>query len=85
MKELVAVLLEAPDSQLAAVVKPYIRKWSEPPTALQVLEVVDYCINGALSSGVVLASLQVLYEQRCKAEGTTHVEVVKLATWRDRP
>lgn len=84
MKELVSVLLEAPDSMLDASMKPYMRKWSEPPKAIQVLEVVDYCIHGSLASGAALAALQVLYEQRCKAEGTTHDEVVKGATWRDK-
>lgn len=82
MKELVAILLEAPESMIDSKMKPFIQKWSDPPTALQVLEVVDYCVNGSLSSGVALAALQVLYDQRCVAEGTTHAQVVKQAVWR---
>jgi hypothetical protein len=84
MKEIVEHLLKAPDHQLDARMKPLIEKWTEPPTALQVLEVLDCCINGALASGFVVAVLQALYDIRCKEEGTTHEDVVKLAEWRKR-
>lgn len=84
MKELVEVLLESPDSQLDASMKPLLRKWSDPPKAVEVLEVVDYCIHGSLGSGFIVATLQSLYDIRCKAEGTTHDEVAKLATWRNK-
>lgn len=82
MKELAAMLLKAPDREIDAQMKPLIEKWSDPPTALQVLEVLDYCIHGALASGFVVAALQVVYDIRCKEENTTHDEVAKLATWR---
>lgn len=82
MKELAAYLLQAPDSQLDAQMKPLIEKWSDPPTALQVLEVLDYCIHGALASGFVVTALQAVYDIRCKEESTTHDDVAKLATWR---
>lgn len=82
MKEIVDHLLKAPDSQLDACMKPLIEKWGNPPTALQILEVTDHCIHGSLASGFVVALLQTLYDMQCKAEGTTHAEVVKQATWR---
>lgn len=80
--ELVSILLDAPDSQLDKAMKPYIRKWSNPPKTVEVLEVLDYCINGSLASGTAILALQTLYEVRCKAENTTHEEVAKHATWR---
>ena len=80
---LVEALLQAPDSQLDAEMKPYIEKWDDPPTALQVLEVVDHCIHAALASGFVVSLLQGIYDARCKAEGVTHEHCVALATWRN--
>lgn len=80
---LIKLLLEAPDNQLDKAMKPYIEKWSDPPTPIQVLEVLDLCINGSLCSGLVVTVLQVTYEGACKDTGTTHEEVVKLATWRE--
>jgi hypothetical protein len=73
------------DGQIDAHMHPLIRAWSEPPTAIQVLEVLDACIHGALASGFVVAALQALYDIACKREGTTHEEVVKGASWRDTP
>lgn len=82
MKEIIEYLLAAPDSQLHAEIKPYVQKWSDPPTALQVLEVLDMVIHMGLGSGFVVKVLQATYDMRCKDERTTHEEVVKGATWR---
>lgn len=82
MKDLIEHLLNAPDEQIDAKMKPLIQKWSDPPTPLQILEVIDHCIHGSLASGVIVMGLQIIYENRLKAENTTHEEVVKLATWR---
>ena len=84
MSPLSELLLTAPDSQLDASMKPLIKQWSDPPSALQVLEVLDHCIHGALASGFVVAVLQVEYDVALKREGKTHQDMVPLATWRDR-
>jgi len=84
MNELAKLLLEAPDSQLDAKMKPLIEKWSNPPTPIQILEVLDYCIHGSLASGFMVATLQMVYDNTCKQNETTHEEVVKLATWREK-
>ena len=81
-KEVIDHLLVAPDSQLDASMKPLIEKWSHPTPPLQILEVLDYCIAGSLASGLVVMLLQMEYDMACKRAGTTHEEVVKLATWR---
>lgn len=75
-------LLESPDSQLDASMKPLVKKWGNPPGALQILEVLDHCIHGSLASGFVVTLLQVLYDVACKREGVTHEALVPLATWR---
>lgn len=84
MYDIAEMLMQMSDNQLDAQMKPYIVKWNNPPSALQVLEVLDYCIHGALASGFVVATLQTIYDLRCKEENTTHEEVVKLATWRTK-
>lgn len=82
MKALVDLLLAASDGQIDASMKPLVEQWSDPPTALQVLEVLDHCIHGALASGFVVATLQVVYDVRCREEGVTHENVAEKATWR---
>lgn len=80
-----ALLLEASDGQLDATMKPLVSAWADPPTALQILEVLDACIHGAMASGFVVSALQVTYDAACRQEGTTHDEVVKRASWRRAP
>jgi len=76
-------LLEVPGSMLDAAMLPYVKKWSEPPKALEVLEVLDHCINGALASGLVIQLLQQEYDDALKREDLLHGQLVPLATWRD--
>lgn len=83
MDDLKRLLLEAPDSQLDAKMRPYIEKWDEPPTALQVLEVWDYCVHGSLASSFVLIALECLYDTAIAREGITREAVESQATWRD--
>ena len=80
--KLKALLLEASDSQLDARMKPYIEKWDEPPQALQVLEVLDYCIHGSLTSAFTVKLLQIILDLRLKAEHTTLDHILPGATWR---
>jgi hypothetical protein len=68
-----------------ACLKPLIEKWSDPVTALEVLEVLDRAIQGGLTSSFATYALQEMYQTTLEAEGTTHEEVVKLAVWRGPP
>lgn len=83
MKSLKDAFLGLSDEQLDASMFPLIRKWSDPPSALQILEVLDHCIHGALASGFIVTTLQVLYDASLKREGKAHEDMVPLATWRD--
>lgn len=76
-------LLDAPDSQLDAAMKPLIEKWGDPATPIQILEVLDHCIHGSLASGFVVSLLQIMYDMSCTHYKTSHEEVVKNASWRD--
>lgn len=79
------ILLEAPDSQLDSHALPMIQEWNEPPTALQVLKVLDFSVRYAWGSNIVMKLLNFEYRSALTRENTTNEEVVKLATWRDDP
>lgn len=82
MEDFKTLLLQAPDGQLDASLRPLIERWDSPPKAIQVLEVVDQCIHGSLASGFTVRLLQMLYDAALVNERTTHEEVEKLAVWR---
>jgi hypothetical protein len=84
MSSMKEMLLQAPDGQLDACMHPLISKWDENPTSLQILEVLDHCIYGALASGFVVTVLQSLYDSALQKEGKTHAQNEALATWRNR-
>lgn len=84
-KELAEILLAAPEHEnglFDVSMKPRVRAWSDPPKAVEILEVLDLCINGALASGVVIGLLRLGYQQACATEGVTHAQLLPLATWR---
>jgi hypothetical protein len=69
---------------LAHSMMPLIEKWDEPePRAIQVLEVLDHCINGSLSAGIVITALQREYEVALKRESVSHDDMALLAVWRN--
>lgn len=82
--EVISLLIEAPDSQLDMSIKPLIQKWSNPPAAIQILEVIDKCIFEALASTFVMVIFDGMYEDALKRESITHESLVPLATWRKR-
>ena len=79
MHDLTQLLLTVP---MDASMRPLVQKWDDPPKAIQILEVLDHCIHGALAAGAVLTLLRFGYQQALDREGTTHEAVVTLATWR---
>lgn len=84
MNKLIAALLEAPDSHLDSSMKPYIEKWHNPPRALEVLEVLDYCTFSALASTFMMQVLNILLEEAFKNENTTLTEITPHAVWRKK-
>ncbi len=82
MRELQSLLLGSSDSQLDSRMKPLVEKWDDDPSAIQILEVLDHCIFGALASGFVVKVLQLTYDSALRREGKTHEEMLPLATWR---
>lgn len=84
MDQVAEYLLSAPDSQLDARMRPYIKLWGSPPKAVEILEVLDYTIHGSLGSGFVVTLLQVMLDDALKREGTTLDAVVTRAAWREK-
>lgn len=82
MKQIVELLLSAPDSQLDDQAKELIKLWDECPKALQILKVLDVCAYAALASDTTMTILDIMYKTALKAEGKTHEDMVALATWR---
>ena len=82
MKEIVEQLKQAPEGQLDPSMKPLVEKWSDPPKAVEVLEVLDKCVHGSLASSFIMQLLQVVYDDALHTEGRKHFDVVKEATWR---
>lgn len=84
-KKIVKILLEdVPDRELDPKVKETIRKWNNPPTALQILEVLDMCVHGSLTNALVIKVLETLLEKTIEKEKTSYEEVVSKATWRNK-
>lgn len=81
---LLELLLVAPEDQLDPSMLPLITKWDSTPTSLQVLEVLDHCVNAALASGLVVQVLQSLYDSALEREGVAHEDNLPLATWRNK-
>ena len=84
MKDIKKMLLEAPDSQLDSSMKPLIEKWSEVPTALEILEVVDQVVYSSLGSGFTVQLLHFLLNDALGREQTSLDELAQKATWRNK-
>ena len=80
LKEL---FLQLSDDALDPIAKNLIRLWDDPePTALQILKVLDYCVNGGLCSDREIMILDLLWRQRMEAEGQTMETQFEQAVWK---
>lgn len=57
MDEIVAMLLEGPESQVSPEAKDLIRKWSSPPKFEEVHDTVSQCCHASLASDFVMMML----------------------------
>lgn len=76
------ILLSAPNHHLEQSMKDLIVTWDDPPTPLQILKVLDFCIQGALATGMMINILQDMHQKSCQQFNTSHEEVIKRAVWR---
>lgn len=83
MIELKQLLLEAPEGHIAEPALDLIRNWDDEPKAIQVLETLDACVQGGLSSGFVIGVLEAVLNSAMEKEGTTYEELISQASWRN--
>ena len=57
-------------------------EWSDPPSALQILQVLDFSVHDALATGTIIIVLERLFEEALIRENVTRENVVSQATWR---
>lgn len=81
-KEIKSFCAKLSDRSLDGRIKPRIAAWSEPATALEVLEVLDLCINGSLCSSFELHLFNMLLSEACAREKCTRGDLEALAVWR---
>lgn len=83
MSSLKDLFLQLSDDQLDPIAKNLIRQWDEPePAALQILKVLDYCVNGGLCSDREVMLFDILWRHRMEEEGQTMKQQIEQAVWR---
>lgn len=75
-------MLQAPATQMDESIRAIIREWDDPPTALQVLKALDFCVHGGAASSFVVTALQIVLRSACARENTTLTALVAQASWR---
>lgn len=80
--EALDLLKTIPPMMVDAKMQAQILTWDDPPKALQVLEVLDKCISGALAADMVVQLLQGVYNDLLISEGITHEDLLPKAIWR---
>jgi len=83
---IVKLLLQCPaDSRLMEPsLSEDIKKWSDPPRAVEVLETLDKIVYCGLCAPMIQILYEKLLNEQIESEGTTMEELEKLATWRDK-
>lgn len=77
-----ALFLSAPESQIDPAIKPLIAAWDDPPTALQVLHVLDEIVQYGAASGFVVTALDTVMRSALQREEQTLEQLVAQAHWR---
>jgi hypothetical protein len=83
MQNIRNVLLAAPPEHLHPSILCYIKKWSDVPKAIEVLQVLDLCIFSSLGSDFAIRLLQLVYDSALEIENIVHEEVLINAHWRN--
>lgn len=79
----VAFLKAAPHGEIDTIAVDKIKTWCDDVSSLQVLEVLDMCIYGALASPIALTAIDHLYDYLLEIENKTHDDNLPYAHWRN--
>ena len=80
---LVAFLKAAPHGEIDTFAVDKMKTWGELPSSLEVLEILDMCIYGALASPIAITAIKQLYSYLLESENKTHDDNVPYAHWRN--
>lgn len=73
---------KAPDSSLSNELQSIIDRWNDDPSAIQVLELLDWAIHSGGANQFTVRVLETMLYARIKEEHTTYADVIARATWR---
>lgn len=76
-------LLVAPAEVLSPLLLPIVERWNDPPTSIQLLELLDQCVHTGGAAGFVVMALETLMMATMKTEGVTSKDLLPLAVWRN--
>ena len=83
MKNLKDILLSYFTESFNQSLREKIELWENPPKAIQILEILDECIYGALATGSIIIILEASLKNAMNKENTNLEELLKSATWRN--
>lgn len=84
LNEFKQALLEAPETELSSAAKRLIQqKWSNLPTALEILEVTDFCVFTSGSSDFTVGAMNLMIKLLLNERGMTYEQLVEQAEWRN--
>ena len=76
-------MLAAPEEQLSQPAKDLIIQiWDDNPTAIQLLEAMDWIVYYSLASDFTVSVLDIYLTAALKREEISYEELLPLATWR---
>lgn len=75
-------LLVAPAGVLSPLLLPIVERWNDPPTSIQLLELLDQCVHTGGAAGFVVTALEAVMLKTMQDEGVTSEDLLPLAVWR---
>lgn len=82
MDECAKILCSVSDREMDPRAKALIRKWADPPRALEILQVLDACVYAALTSDFWVKAMDIMLNEACEREKVTRADLLAQATWR---
>lgn len=75
--------LSAPAAMLDPALLPIVVRWDDPPTSIQLLELLDHCVHTGGAPRFVIMAIESVMLTTMKAEGVTSEDLLPRAVWRN--
>lgn len=76
------MMLEAPAGQIDPYIREMIRRWSEPESALDVLQTLDAVVLICPDDSFMVKTLQYMLQTKLKITNQSYDDLIKEAIWR---